>query len=166
MIAEKLKAAVESPYFVFFHYGDMKNTEWNDLRFELSKQNISVTIFPNNISKKVLEGTKYHNLRQLFVSTTATCYSSESNLKALLDVMKSFPKLQLVGGKVDNEILSWNQIIKHSKLPSLDVLQGQLLQLLRQPTSQLSSILCQSQRQLISNLNQYVSQNTAESEDK
>ena len=160
MIAARLKAAVESPYFIFFQYGDLKNSEWNDLRYELGKHNIKIKVFPNKLSSKVLQGTKYQNFSSLFKSSTAACFSPESNLKALLDVTKGFPKLSLMGGKVDNEILSRNQITEHSKLPSIDTMRAMLLQLIMQPAQQLTSALGQSQQQLSANLEQYVSQNS------
>lgn len=159
MIAENLRAAVESPYFVFYQYSNMGNTDWNDLRFELGKENIKVKVFPNKISAKVLQGTKYENLKFLFRSYTATCFSSENNIKALLKVMKNFPKLQLMGGKVDNEILSRNQVVEHGKLPPIETMQAEFAQLLLQPAQQFVSLLGQSQRQLCVNLEQYVSQN-------
>ena len=162
MIADKLKVAVESPYFLFFQYSSMKNADWNDLRYELGKENIKVTIFPNKISRKVLEETKYENFKFLFKSFTATCYSTENDLKTLLKIMKNFPKLQLMGGKVDNELLSRNQVVEHGKLPPIEMVQAQLSQLLMQPPQQLSSLLGQSQRQLCANLEQYVSQNREE----
>ena len=154
--------AVESPYFLFFQYGSLKNTEWNDLRYELAKENIQVKVFPNKISAKVLEGTKYENFQVMFRSSTTTCFSSENNLKVLLKIMKSFPKLELMGGKVDNEFLSRKQVIEHGKLPAIETMQAQFSQLLTQSPQQLTHLLCQSQRQLSVNLEQYVSQNSKE----
>ena len=162
MIGDKLRAAVESPYFVLFQYGNMRNPDWNDLRFELNKENIKLTIFPNRISCKVLEGTKYENLKFLFKSFTATCYSTENDVALLLKIVKNFPQLQLMGGKIEDRILSRNQIIDHGKLPPIESVQAEFLHLLMQPAQQLGGLLSQSQRQLSTNLEQYVSQNSGD----
>ena len=162
MIGDKLRAAVESPYFVLFQYGNMRNPDWNDLRFELNKENIKLTIFPNRISCKVLEGTKYENLKFLFKSFTATCYSTENDVALLLKIVKNFPQLQLMGGKIEDRILSRNQIIDHGKLPPIESVQAEFLHLLMQPAQQLEGLLSQSQRQLSTNLEQYVSQNSGD----
>ena len=164
MIADQLRAAVESPYFIFFQYGNMKNTDWNDLRFELGKENIKIKVFPNKISCRVLQDTKYENLKFLFKSFTATCFSTENNLKELLKIMKSFPQLQLMGGKVEDRILSRNQVTEHGKLPSIEMLQAEFLQLLMQPAQNLKHFVNQSQKQLCSNLEQYVKQSSVEAQ--
>ena len=162
MIGDKLIAAVGSPNFIFFQYGNLKNADWNDLRFELGKENIKITVFPNKISCKVLEGTRYENLRFLFKSFTATCYSTEDNLQAMLKIVKNFPQLQLMGGKVGDQILSRNQVTEHGKLPPIEMLQAEFLQVLLQPAQKLGNLVSQSQRQLCSNLEQYVSQQKEE----
>ena len=165
MIGDKLLAAVESPNFIFFQYSNVKNADWNDLRFELGKENIKITVFPNKISCKVLQGTRYENLGLLFKSFTAACYSTEDNLQAMLKIMKKFPQLQLMGGKVGDQILSRNQVIEHGKLPPIEVLQAEFLQILLQPAQKLGNLLSQSQRQLCSNLEQYISAQKEEARD-
>ncbi|EDO42248.1 predicted protein [Nematostella vectensis] len=141
-----------------FQYGDMNTAEWEDLRYALSKHNVKVKIFPNRVTHKALEDTIYDGIIPLFACTTCVIYSEEPAVKPILDVIKRQPKLELLGAKIDNRLMSVRNVQDFAKLPSLTELHVTLVQLLQHQSNQLGSLLQQNQSQLSSNLDQLVKQ--------
>lgn len=139
-------------------YGDLNTTEWEDLRFNLSTKDIGLKVFPNRVTHKALEDSIYSNIVPLFSCTTCIMYSKEPKVKTMIDAIKKQSKLELLGAKVENRLLSKSNTQEFSKLPSLQELHGQLAQLLQKPASNLSYLVEQNQRQLSGNLSQFVNQ--------
>lgn len=159
MIASNVKTIFEENDMVaVFQYGDLNTTEWNDIRFKLAKNEIAVKVFPNRVTHKALEDTVFKAIQPLFSCTTCVMYSKKPQVKTVIDVVKKQSKLQLLGAKVENKLLSKTNAQEFAKLPSLKELQGQLIQLLQQPASNLNYLVQQNQRQLSGNLAQYVDQ--------
>lgn len=115
-------------------------------------------MFPNRVSCKALEDTKYREISPLFLGATFVTYSKEAKVKPLLSAIKKQPKVELLGAKIDEQLLSRKSVVDYSKLPSLTELHGQLIQMLSEPSRRLSMLLGQNQTNLSGNLSQYVSQ--------
>lgn len=159
MIAEQVREVFESNNMVVVcQFSDMNTEEWEKLRFILHKDEITVKMFPNKVSCKALEDTKYHEITPLFLASTFVTYSKEAKVKPLLAAVKKQPKVELLGGKIDDRLLSRQSVVDYSKQPSLTELHGQLLQLLSEPSRTLTTLLGQNQTNLSGNLSQYVSQ--------
>ena len=159
MIAKKVNNVFEmNNMVVVLQYGDMNSKEWDDIRYELKKNEVSVKLFPNRVTSKALEDTIYSAISPLFLSTTCVMYSKESNLKPFLAAIKKQPKLELLGAKIDNRLLSRQNITEYAKLPSQRELYTDLAQYLARPAMQISLLLQENQKQLSINLSQYVKQ--------
>ena len=159
MIASKVREVFNNnKMVVVFQYSDMNTIEWDDLRNNLRLSDIKVKVFPNRVTHKALENSIYQEVLPLFLCTTCVMYSEELNMKPLIDVVKKQPKLELLGAKVENRLLSRTGIKECAKLPPLKELHINLLQLLQKPASQLNYLLQQNQRLLTQNLSQYVEQ--------
>ncbi|XP_029203910.2 39S ribosomal protein L10, mitochondrial-like [Acropora millepora] len=159
MIADEVRNVFASNEMVLVcQFGDLKTEEWEELRFTLNKEDIAVKMFPNRVTAKALEDTKYREVTPLFLAPTFVTFSKEAKVKPLLSAIKQQPKIELLGGKIDNHLLSRNSVVDYSKLPSLTELQGQLLQILSEPSRRLATLLGQNQSNLSMNLSQYVSQ--------
>ena len=159
MIADQVRKVFESNNMVVVcHFSDMNTEEWENLRFTLGKDEITVKMFPNRVSCKALEDTKYREITPLFLASTFVTYSEEAKVKPLLAAVKKQPKVELLGGKIDNQLLSRKSVMDYSKLPSLTELHAQLLQMLSEPSRRLTMLLGQNQTNLSGNLSQYVSQ--------
>ena len=115
-------------------------------------------VLPSKIAKKALEGTKYQNMRPLLHGSTAIAYSQEPNLSKLLLVTKLEPKLHLLGGLVEESLLTPRALYKYANLPEKTVLQQQLLTTLTIPQATLSNILLDSSRRLVQLLGHHVSE--------
>ncbi|XP_031556135.1 39S ribosomal protein L10, mitochondrial-like [Actinia tenebrosa] len=163
MIASKVKDVFDNNEMVaVFQYNDMNTTEWENLRHNLSRSDIKVKVFPNKVTHKALENSIYQEISPLFLCTTCIMYSKEPIVKPLIDAVKKQPKLELLGAKVQNRLLSRTGVRECAKLPPLKELHVNLVQLLQKPASQLNYLLQQNQRLLTQNLFQYVEQEKEE----
>ena len=159
IIADQVRDIFASNDMVLvFQFTDMDTANWEDLRFALRKDDIKAKMLPNKVTCKALENTMYREMAPLFLAATFVTYSKEANVRPLLAAVKKQPKVELLGGKIDNQLLSRKSVIEYSKLPSLTELHGQLVQLLLEPSRRLSSALQQNQLNLSVNLSQYVRQ--------
>jgi len=158
-LADQIREVFESNNMVVVcQFSDMNTTEWENLRYTLGKDEIKVKMFPNRITCKALENTKYREITPLFLASTVVTYSKEAKVKPLLSGIRKQPKMDILGGKIDNRLLSRKTIVDYSKLPSLTEQHAQLLQMLSEHSSRLTMLLEQNQMNLSGNLSQYVEQ--------
>ena len=158
-LADHIREVFESNNMVVVcQFSDMNTTEWEDLRYALGKDEIKVKMFPNKITYKALENTKYWEITPLFLASTVVTYSKEAKVKPLLAGIRKQPKIDILGGKIDNRLLSRKAMVDYSKLPSLTEQHVQLLQVLSEHSRRLVTLLEQNQMNLSGNLSQYVEQ--------
>lgn len=94
------------------------------------------------------------NLGMLFASTTCVVHSKE--LDSLQKMLKlKLPKLELLGGKVEDRLCSRDEIIALGELPTLDISRAQLLGLLSSPAQKLVGMLQQSPSDLVAALTRH-----------
>ncbi|XP_066220502.1 large ribosomal subunit protein uL10m [Saccopteryx leptura] len=128
------------------------------LRHRLRKHNILVKVFPNQVLKPFLEDSKYQNLLPLFVGHNLLLVSEEPKVKEMVRILKSVPFMPLLGGCIDDTILSRQGFIDYSKLPSLALVQGELVGGITLLMAQTHSLLQHQPLQLSALLDQYVRQ--------
>lgn len=158
-LADQIRQVFESNNMVVVcQFSDMNTAEWEDLRYALGKDEIKVKMFPNRITCKALENTKYREVTPLFLASTVVTYSKEAKVKPLLSEIRKQPKMAILGGKIDNRLLSRKAVADYSKLPSLTEQHVQLLQMLSEHSRRLTTLLEQNQMNLSVNLSQYVDQ--------
>ena len=51
-------------------FGKMRTEEWEELRFTLNNDDIAVKMFPNRVTAKALEDTKYREVTPLLLAPT------------------------------------------------------------------------------------------------
>ncbi|CAH6775993.1 39S ribosomal protein L10, mitochondrial [Phodopus roborovskii] len=128
------------------------------LRHRLRKHNILIKVFPNQVLKPFLEDSKYQNLLPLFIGHNMLLVSAEPKVKEMVRILKSVPFLPLLGGCVDDTILSRQGFVEYAKLPSLSLLQGELVGGLTGLMAQTRYLLQRQPAQLTSLLDQYIKQ--------
>ncbi|XP_060059611.1 large ribosomal subunit protein uL10m isoform X2 [Erinaceus europaeus] len=128
------------------------------LRHQLRKHKILMKVYPNQILKPFLEHSKYQNLLPLFVGHNMLLVSEEPKVKEMVRILRSVPFLPLLGGCIDDTILSRQGFINYSKLPSLTLVQGQLVGGLTLLLAQTHSLLQNQPLQMMALLDQYVRQ--------
>lgn len=164
MKADEIRHVFETNNMVIVcQFSDMNTAEWEDLRYTLRKDEIGVKMFPNKITCKALENTKYREILPLFLAATVVTYSREAKVKTLLTELKKQPKMGILGGKVDEKLLSRKGVVDYAKLPPLTEQYGQLLQMVTEHSRRLTTLLEQNQMNLITNLTQYVDKDEVKS---
>ncbi|NWR55577.1 RM10 protein, partial [Bucorvus abyssinicus] len=137
-------------------YNSMPGEDMVQMRHYLRKHNIEVKFVLNEIVRPVLSQSKYKNLLPLFVARNILLVSPETKAKEMLRVLKGVPQVNLLGGCIDNTILSKQGVENFAKLPSLEATQGQMVGALALPSSQTSSLLQHGSMHLTALLDQHI----------
>ncbi|KFO34921.1 39S ribosomal protein L10, mitochondrial [Fukomys damarensis] len=128
------------------------------LRHQLRRHRILVKVFPNQVLKPFLEESRYKSLLPLFVGHNMLLVSEEPKVKEMLRILKTVPFLPLLGGCIDDTILSRQGFLNYAKLPSQALLQGQLIGGLGLLLAQTHTLLQRQPVQLTALLDQHVRQ--------
>ncbi|KAM9112420.1 large ribosomal subunit protein uL10m [Pangshura tecta] len=128
------------------------------MKHRLRKHNIHVKFFPNEIVRPYLSVSKYKNLLPLFVGCNLLIVSPEIKVKEMLRILKNVPQINLLGACVDDTILSNQGVINYSKLPTMEITQGQVVGTLSLMASQTCGLLQHSSVHLTALLDQYITQ--------
>jgi len=126
-----------------FHYRGMSMTDMTDLRVQSFNSGCNIKVTKNRLTKLALEGSDKAALSEFFNGPTAIAYSSDpvQLTKLLTNFAKNNSNLVILGGIMDNEILSVEKIEILSKLPSLEEIRAQLIGLISSPAQKIASVL-------------------------
>lgn len=130
------------------------------MKVTLKKNKMEYLHHNNRIVNYALKGTKYEAASCLYVADTCTIVSDEPAVGKLLKVEKRIPGLIVLGALVDGRLMSTAQLKSYAKLPSLEVLQGQLVGILNSPAQRLAHNIQYHQMDLSSALGRYISDQT------
>jgi large subunit ribosomal protein L10 len=119
----------KAKFAVVADYRGLKVTELEKLRAGLREQNAHIQIAKNTLLRLAVKGTDYEGLTDDFNGTTAIAFSFEEPVgpaKALAEFGKEFEALHIRSAGLDGKVLSADDVMALSKLPSKDQLLGQL----------------------------------------
>ena len=125
------------------HYQGLSVKEIDELKSELRKQGILFKVTKNRITKLALEGTKYKKLEDLFKGPTAVAFSDDaiSSAKILTKFAKKNAHLKIIGGIMEEEALTLDEVAKIATLPTLDEAKARIVGILSTPAQKILSIL-------------------------
>lgn len=147
--------------FIFQH-NNLTVKEFTQLRQEIGQlaggSNSKLTVLRSGVFGAALRDTKFANLEPLVSGPTCALSTNVDDttypdlMKKTVELLAKNKKLLLLGGKLDNVLLTQSDVLKVVDLPSLDQLRAQvvgvieaparkLLGTLEQPASELSSVL-------------------------
>ncbi|CAJ1079941.1 S ribosomal protein L10%2C mitochondrial [Xyrichtys novacula] len=132
------------------------------LRHSLYKHDIRVRFFPNEVARLFLKESIYCNMTPLFMGPTILIVSKEPKVKEMLKTLRGSPQMTLVGGCIENTLLSVQGLQNYSKLPSVTVVQGELVSGLTMMTSRTASLLQRHPTHLSALLQQYIKQQSSD----
>ena len=141
---KNIKAIVdENSLVLVFHYRGMSMNEMTDLRVQSFNSGCNIKVTNNRLAKLALKETNKADLSDFFDGPTAIAYSNDpvSLTKLLVEFAKNNNNLVVLGGIMDNEILSVEKIEILSKLPSLEEIRAQLIGLISTPAQKIASVL-------------------------
>jgi len=125
------------------HYQGLTVKQIDELKNEMRKHGIMFKITKNRITKLALEGTKFKKLKNLFSGPTAVAFSEDaiSSAKILTKFAKSNSHLKIIGGIMEDEPLTVEEVAKIATLPTLDEARGIIVGILTAPAKKIMSIL-------------------------
>ena len=133
----------ENSLVLVFHYRGMSMNEMTDLRVQSFNSGCNIKVTNNRLAKLALKETNKVDLTDFFDGPTAIAYSNDpvSLTKLLVEFAKNNNNLVVLGGIMDNEILSVEKIEILSKLPSLEEIRAKLIGLISTPAQKIASVL-------------------------
>lgn len=94
---ELLDYLKRSRLVAFFHKNPIRAEDHHIAHRLFKKSNIDLVVYGKTTMKIALEGTPYEALLPFYVSHNAIAFSTETNIKKLLQITKKFPQLILLG---------------------------------------------------------------------
>jgi large subunit ribosomal protein L10 len=144
MYIEEMRSFFSKTSSVFVtHYQGLTVKEIDELRAEMRKHGILFKITKNRITKLALEGSKYKKLENLFTGPTAVAFSEDAitSAKILTTFAKKNKNLKIIGGIMEEEPLSIEEVEKIATLPTLDEARSKIVGILTTPAQKIVSIL-------------------------
>ena len=141
---EEMKGFFNKTSSVFItHYQGLSVKQIDELRKEMRKHGILFKITKNRITKLALEGSKFKKLENLFSGPTAVAFSEDAitSAKILTKFAKSNSNLKIIGGIMEKEPLSVEDVEKIATLPTLNEARAQIVGILTIPAQKIISIL-------------------------
>jgi len=125
------------------HYQGLTVKQIDELRAEMRKHGILFKITKNRITKLALEGSKYKKLENLFNGPTAVAFSEDAitSAKILTKFAKKNTNLKIIGGLIEEEPLSVEEVEIIATLPTLDEARAKITGILTAPAQKILSIL-------------------------
>ena len=125
------------------HYQGLTVKEIDGLKSEMRKYGILFKITKNKITKLALEGTKFKKLENLFSGPTAVAFSEDAitSAKILTKFAKNNSNLKIIGGIMDDEPLSLEEVANIATLPTLNEARAKITGILTLPAKNIMSIL-------------------------
>ena len=125
------------------HYQGLTVKQIDELRSEMREHGILFKITKNRITKLALEGSKFKKLENLFNGPTAVAFSDDAitSAKILTKFAKKNSSLKIIGGIMEEEPLSVEEVQKIATLPTLDEARAKIVGILTNPAQKIISIL-------------------------
>ena len=125
------------------HYQGMTVKQIDEMKSEMREHGILFKITKNRITKLALKDTKFKKLENLFTGPTAVAFSDDAitSAKILTKFAKKNANLKIVGGIMEKEPLSVEEVAKIATLPTLNEARSQIVSILKAPAQKIMSIL-------------------------
>jgi large subunit ribosomal protein L10 len=125
------------------HHQGLTVNQIDELRTEMRKHGIIFKITKNRITKLALDGSKFKKLENLFTGPTAIALSEDAitSAKILTKFAKNNKNLKIIGGIMDKEPLSIEEVAKIATLPTLSEARAKIVGILVTPAQKIMSIL-------------------------
>ena len=141
---EEMKGFFKKTSSIFVtHYQGLTVKQIDELREEMRKHGVLFKITKNKITKLALEGSKFKKLENLFSGPTAVAFSEDAimSAKILTKFAKKNSNLKIIGGIMEEEPLSLEDVEKIATLPTLDEARAKIVGILSTPAQKIMSIL-------------------------
>jgi ribosomal protein L10 len=132
--AQDCRQELKAPFVYFFHLNPMKGEELHKFKIALLKNDIHLRQPNSEVLQHAVEGTRHAKLYNLLAHFGAFCYSESNKLAFLNRLLKKQSNVFLLGGIVENRIMTKEQLNEYNQMPSLDLMRAQLCHTLSSPS--------------------------------
>lgn len=120
-------------------YRGMSVAKLEFLRRELKKSNAEIRVAKNTLLRRAVQGTSFEGMGDYFKGSTAVAISYDDPVapaKVMTGFVKTNPEFVIRSASMEGRILSANDLVALSSLPSREVMLGKLLSVMNEvPTS-------------------------------
>ena len=133
----------KSSSIIVSHYAGLNVSETDELRKAMRDNGAKFKITKNRLTKLALADTKYETIVDLFSGPTAIAFSEDAitSAKILTRFAKKNTNLKIIGGIMEEEPLSLEDVEKIATLPTLDEARAKIVGILTTPAQKIISIL-------------------------
>lgn len=138
-------------------FSGLKVEQMTDLRQKLRDSGLEFLVVKNTLLKLASQGTDSEPLTQNLAGPNGLGFSYDDPVelaKVLVDFAKDNPKLDIKEGVLDGKVISAAEVTALAKLPSREVLLGQLLGVMNGVARNFVSVLAAVPRGLVTALKQ------------
>ncbi|WBW49772.1 50S ribosomal protein L10 [Peptoniphilus equinus] len=147
-IKEKIQGAQS---IVLMNYRGLNVEEVTELRKNFREANVDYKVYKNTMMRRAFEELGHDDMSEFLKGPSSIAFSLEdpvSAAKVAAEFAKSHELLEIKSGVVDGKLISTEEVIGLSKLPSKEVLIAQLLGGLNSPIQGLANVLTGNMRGL------------------
>lgn len=133
----------ESNSVIFTHYHGLSVSKLTTLRKSLRENGASFKIVKNTLSKIAAETVGSHGISTFLKGPTAIAYSTDAlaAAKQVVEFAKINNNLKVIGGIVNNQVVSAEEVRELAKLPSLNELRSKMIGVIQEPAAQIARLL-------------------------
>ncbi len=134
VVAELHDKFAKATIAVATEYRGLSVPIFQQVRRELRNSNAEIRVAKNTLLRRAVEGTQYEGLREHFQGTTAVAVSYDDPVpaaKVLTEFAKEHSGLTIKGAVLNGKSLTLEDLTALAKLPSREVLLGQLLSVMQ-----------------------------------
>jgi len=143
MVDEYTQRLKDSQSLIVTNFGGLTNKEFEDLKRQMKPTSNEYFVIKNSLCKLALKNLKLDNLADMVDGACALSYGSGDAVsvsKALAGYAKSNEKFKLLGGYVDGEIVTADDILELAQLPGREVLLARLVGAINSPITGLVGV--------------------------
>jgi large subunit ribosomal protein L10 len=143
-VVESLKSRfIQSKAVLIAHYSGLNVKQLTNFRVLANDSNVSVKVAKNSLVKLATVDTEFTNLNNYLVGPAILICSDD--VVALTKLVVNFSKdndlLKIKVGSYNNSIIDADEIVKISKMLSLDEIRAKLISLIQAPASKVARVL-------------------------
>ena len=135
---------------VVSHFNGLTAAEATQLRRQMLAAGAQFRVTKNSLARRALEGTAFNSLEDLFEGPTGVAFSEDpvAAAKASVNFAKDSDHLVILGGSLDGQRLSGEEVKALADLPSLDELRSTIIALIQRPATNVASVMAAPPGQL------------------
>lgn len=165
LVAQYSELLDQSKAIILTEYSGLNVKQMQALRAQVRQADGAYYVTKNTLLRLALSQSGHELPEELLVGQLATGFAMNevpTLAKALTEFAKDQEELMIVGGLLDDELLTAEQVKALAELPSLDELRAQIMGMLQAPARNLATVVSGGVRQVVNVLDAYAKQDEAE----